>query len=170
MTDTLKTYFDFSQLSMAAYANLTPGPPNTTALTAAGFSSPLADQFTSTYTVKSVSGTLFSGFGFSATLLARTVVTNGISTVEKILAIRGTDDLLDSLIDVVNVGILGSENLNPQYGELKRYLNFLFDPDNNILILQPTAAEAGYPNIRSAAGLNDSISPASSRVMIPSTT
>lgn len=132
MGDTLKSYFDFSQLSMAAYATLTPGAPNTTALTAAGFSNPLAEQFASTYTVKSVSGGDFSGFGFSATLFERTVVINNVSTVEKILSIRGTDDLADSLIDAVNIGILGSENLNPQYGELKRYVDFLFSS-----ILQP---------------------------------
>jgi hypothetical protein len=135
MGDTLKSYFDFSQLSMAAYATFDAGAPNITitALTDVGFSNPLAGQFASTYTVKSVSGGDFSGFGFSATLFERTVVINNVSTVEKILSIRGTDDLADSLIDAVNIGILGSENLNPQYGELKRYVDFLFSS-----ILQPT--------------------------------
>jgi hypothetical protein len=72
MGDTLKSYFDFSQLSMAAYATFDAGAPNITitALTDVGFSNPLAGQFASTYTVKSVSGGDFSGFGFSATLLS----------------------------------------------------------------------------------------------------
>jgi|CXWL01.1.fsa_nt_gi hypothetical protein len=133
MASTLKTYFDFSQLSMAAYASLTPGAPSTSALTDVGFSNPLAGQFASTYTVKSVSGNQFSGFGFSATFFERRVEVNGIFTVEKVLAIRGTDDLEDFLIDAVSVGILGSENLNPQYGKLKDYVDFLFSS-----ILQPT--------------------------------
>ena len=135
MANVVKTYFDFSQLSMAAYASLDAGAPNIAALTNAdvGFSSPLAGQFASTFTVNSVSGAQFSGFGFSATLFERTVEVNGISTVEKVLAIRGTDDLADILIDAVNIGILGSENLNPQYGELKAYVDFLFNPASNIL-------------------------------------
>src|SRR5713101_5546991 len=140
MADTLmKTYFDFSQLSMATYASLFPnisGDTYSSALTTEGFSNPLAGQFAATYIVKSVSGDEFSGFGFSATLFERTVVVNGTPTVEKTLSIRGTDDPLDFLIDAVNIGILGSENLNPQYDELKRYVNFLLDPRNNLL--QPT--------------------------------
>ncbi|MEC4890327.1 MAG: calcium-binding protein [Nitrospira sp.] len=127
MADPVKTYFDFSQAAMAAYADLGIGSPAIGALTSAGFSNQLAGQFASTYTVKSVSGT-FSGFGFSATLFESPVMVmvDGVPTTQKILSIRGTDDLADLLIDAVSIGILGSENLNPQYGKLKAYVDDLY--------------------------------------------
>ncbi len=135
MANALKTYFDFSQLSMAAYASLIPGSPSAIALTGAGFSTPLANQFVSTnngYEVRSVSPSNDPlSFGFSATLLEK--LDNGNRTGQFTLAIRGTDDAADFLIDAVSVGILGSENLNPQYGKLKDYVDFLLDLDNGFL-------------------------------------
>jgi hypothetical protein len=47
------------------------------------------------------------------------------TTNQKILAIRGTNDPADILIDLVNIALIGSENLNPQYDALKEYVSSL---------------------------------------------
>ncbi len=125
MTDTLKTYFDFAQFSMAAYANLPLGIPNLGALQGAGFSSLLADHFTTNYRVVSVPSIQQQEFGFFAQVFERWDVRNDRGTGEYTLAIRGTDDAADILIDAVSIGILGSENLNPQYAKLKEYVQSL---------------------------------------------
>lgn len=124
MSDPLKTYFDFSQLSMAAYADLFVGNSGDTyraALMQADFPTPLANQFVANngYEVRSVSPSddLLS-LGFSAMLLEE--LNDGNRTGQFILAIRGTDDVADILIDAVDIAILGSENLNPQYGGRKK--------------------------------------------------
>jgi hypothetical protein len=109
MTDALKTYFDFSQLSMAAYADLSVGISGDVyreALRSADFSTVLANQFVTNngFEVKSVSPSDDPlSFGFSATLLEK--LDNGNGTGQFTLAIRGTNDATDFLIDAVNVGI-----------------------------------------------------------------
>jgi hypothetical protein len=121
MPDTLNTYFQFSQLSMAAYANLTvtsSGDIDPTQLQSAGFTLNLATQFAATYKVKSQSNPSITGF--SATLFE-----TKDANQTKILAIRGTNDPADILIDLVNVALIGSENLNPQYDALKNYVDTL---------------------------------------------
>jgi len=93
MDDPLKTYFDFSQAAMAAYANLGVGAPAIGALTSAGFSNKLAGQFASTYTVTLVNSEAgITGFGFSATLFERPVMVDGVQITQKILSIRGTGE------------------------------------------------------------------------------
>ena len=139
MPDALKTYFDFSQLSMAAYADLFIGISGDTyrnALQSAGFSTPLANQFVTTingFEVRSVSPSNDPlSFGFSATLLEK-LDDLGNRTGQFTLAIRGTNDPADIVIDAVSIAILGSASLNPQYAALKRYVDSLFNPANNLL-------------------------------------
>ncbi|MEW6544389.1 MAG: calcium-binding protein [Nitrospirota bacterium] len=84
-----------------------------TALKEVGFTELLAVQFVKTY---SIAADTFANNqnGFAATLFQR------IGGTEKILAIRGTDSLLDLVID----GTIASgdaDTLNPQYTSLKAY-------------------------------------------------
>ena len=77
MSDPLKTYFDFSQLSMAAYADLVAGISGDAyrdELLSADFSTPLANQFVTDngYEVRSISPSNDPlSLGFSAMLLER---------------------------------------------------------------------------------------------------
>jgi len=130
MAGSIESYFEFAQLSMAAYANLSVGISGDNyrnALIAAGFSEVSADKFVATYTVASVSDP--SVTGFSATVFEK-IPAQGQTQVERVLAIKGTNDPADILIDFVNLAILGSENLNPQYLALRSYVNNL----NQILL------------------------------------
>lgn len=113
---TINQYFDFAQLAQASYSSLLPGVPNVFALKTsdgAGFSQQQADTFALGYTVLSQS--VPNANGFSATLFKNN------ATGEKILAIRGTNDLFDGLTDVVDIALLGTTALQPQYASLKAY-------------------------------------------------
>ena len=146
MPNPITSYFEMSQLSLASYTNF--GPllggqtlPSATAVRDAilgDFPFPLANQFAG------VTDSL-QGFrvlsqsdpddpsGFSATLFQRTVIVNGTPTVEKILAIRGTEptQVADILTDI-NVGLLGNPQFSNQYESLKTYIRQL-RTDPNLL-------------------------------------
>ncbi len=132
MSSEFNTYFQYSQFSMAAYAQLLntfTGPISQSQLVAAGFSSGLADQFSPRYTVLSH---LENGpSGFSATLFEK-IEANADGSHDKILAIRGTDGPVDLLVDLVNVALAGSTTLNPQYIALRNYIGVL-SADSNLL-------------------------------------
>jgi hypothetical protein len=120
LNNDFQSYFQFSQLSQAAYADLRDNPTGQTyenALKAEGFSALLANQFATRYSV--LNHQPDTGSGFSATLFLDN------TTNQKNLAIRGTNGPADILIDLVNVALIGSENLNPQYVDLKIYLSTL---------------------------------------------
>ena len=130
MAQSVQSYFNFSQLSMAAYATLSPQTPTDdpveyqtqykNALVAAGFSQTQAADFAARYIVRDQSDPeQFGAFGFSATLFEDTL------TGKRILAIRGTNDAADLLVDIANVALIGSLDLNPQYTALKGYLTTL---------------------------------------------
>ncbi len=113
---TINQYFDFAQLAQASYSSLLPGVPNVFALKTsdgAGFAQQQADTFALGYTVLSQSAP--NANGFSATLFQNN------ATGQKILAIRGTDDLFDGLTDVVSIALLGTTALQSQYQSLKNY-------------------------------------------------
>jgi hypothetical protein len=125
MSGSIQFYFEYAQLSMAAYANLSVGISGDAyrdALIAAGFSQAQAEKFVATYAVSSVSDPSIADF--SAVVFEK-IPSQGQEGGTKILAIKGTDDPADILIDFVNLTILGSENLNPQYLALKSYVNNL---------------------------------------------
>ena len=129
MSDLLNTYFRFAQLSLASYADLQGNLSDYVArLVQAGLTQSLADTFAAQYTVKShLSDTIV---GFSATLFEKT---NPDGTKENVLSIRGTNDTADVLVDLVSVALAGSAELNPQYVQLKSYLDFLLNPDNGFV-------------------------------------
>ena len=90
MSNLIHPYYENAQLSDAAYADLAAGMIRREyedALIARGFSSLQAAEFANRYSIVSTFND--SGTGFSATLFQR------IGTNEKILAIRGTNDVVD---------------------------------------------------------------------------
>lgn len=115
---TLNQYFGFAQLAQASYSSLFPGDPNPVVINAlkdqggAGFAQVQADTFAASYTILSQRN---DTNGFSATLFQNN------TTGQKILAIRGTDDLFDGLTDVVSIALLGTTALQRQYQSLKDY-------------------------------------------------
>ncbi|THJ10896.1 MAG: DUF2974 domain-containing protein, partial [Nitrospira sp. CG24C] len=127
MSSEFNTYFQYSQLSMAAYAQLPDdfiGPIPQNQLIDTGFPSTLANQFSSSYTV--LDHHPDDGSGFSATLL-QALDGNQQPTGPKILAIRGTNGPADLLVDLVNVALAGSTTLNPQYIALRDYIREISD-------------------------------------------
>lgn len=121
MVSLIETYHAHAQLSDAAYAALTDGmtgDPYMDALRARGFSVAEATEFANRYAIVSTFSNNVTGF--SATLFQVK------GTSEKILAIRGTDDVLDLLItDVSQIGLLGLAN---QYEDVKQfYLQLTID-------------------------------------------
>ncbi len=106
MTDIAKCYSS-AELSLAAYATLTAGSPNTEKLKEAGFSDSQATHFAATYTVVDQYS--------DATGLSATIFQQGTQTY---LAIRGTQDPLDALADFyLWKGV--PAGANPQYQSLK---------------------------------------------------
>ena len=102
MSNLIQTYYDNAQISDAAYADLAAGMAQREyedALIARGFASFEATEFANRYSI--VSTFSDSATGFSATLFQR----NG--TNEKILAIRGTNDVVDFLTSNLQIGLLG---------------------------------------------------------------
>ncbi len=155
MSDTFKTYLDFSQFSMAAYADLftdISGDAYRGALQTAGFSGVLAGEFATAnegYAVRSVSPDDPLDFGFSATLFEK-LDRDGNGIGQFTLAIRGTNDAADIPIDAVSIGILGSENLNPQYAALNDQPGVFVPPHLSVFSLPagpsrgPVAAPRDY--------------------------
>lgn len=120
MANTISSYFENAQLSLAAYAiNLTPGMAPADyifALGEAGMSTAQATKFSDTYAILAPTYTQFLT-GFSATLFQKS------GTTEKFLAIRGTEpgSPLDWLSDLaLFAGLLGPV-ITPQYDALKNY-------------------------------------------------
>ena len=124
MSEPLKTYYDYAQVSLAAYANLSAGmsaPDYKSALVEAGFSETLADQFSSRYRILDQR----DAGGFSATLFELQAA-NGQPN-QKILTISGTDGFLDALSDL-NI-LFGTAGLfESQYDALKSYYADLINP------------------------------------------
>ncbi|CUS31830.1 calcium-binding protein [Candidatus Nitrospira nitrificans] len=117
MSEVIRTYYEHAQLSDAAYANLSVGMPQdlyVQALKARGFGSLQATEFANRYAI--VSTLNDSSTGFSATLFQR----NGTS--EKILAIRGTNDIVDLLISDLQIGLFGMAD---QYASLNMFYSQL---------------------------------------------
>ncbi|MBI3771627.1 MAG: hypothetical protein HY272_02840, partial [Gammaproteobacteria bacterium] len=100
---TINQYFEFSLLAQASYANLAPNVyPAPELQNTADFAQQQANTFALGYTVLSQRT---DANGFSATLFQNNV------TGEKILAIRGTNDLFDGLTDIVDIAFLGTTAL-----------------------------------------------------------
>jgi Ca2+-binding RTX toxin-like protein len=124
-------YFKQSQLSLAAYADLTGDPasyPN--ALREAGMSATQANKFSQQWVVMAQynhTSDPYPVYDELGQLLRYDRATNGlsvtlfleVSTGRKYLAIRGTDDLYDAATDLVSVLILGSTRFQGQYQSLK---------------------------------------------------
>jgi hypothetical protein len=91
-------YFRQAELSLAAYAVLSNGVPNENNLKLAGMSAGQAGQFAKTYTVAAQYN---DDYGLSATVFLE-------ADGNRYLAIRGTNDGLDVLTDIVDIALLGS--------------------------------------------------------------
>ena len=104
---TFKDLFLQAELSLATYANLAAGEPNKQLLKDAGMADAEATQFAARWRI--VDQVRDSGSGLSATVFKE------ISTGKSYLAIRGTDDLIDLATDLINIGLVGTTTLQPQY-------------------------------------------------------
>lgn len=125
MGSTSQAYFQNAQLSMAAYAELTlemnvNRSDYIDALKAAGFAEALATQFAATYSIVSVSPPNLNGF--SAVLFQKNDGSN-----DRFLAIRGTNDPFDAFTDLVDIGLLGSTDIQAQYTALEAFYTQLKD-------------------------------------------
>jgi len=115
---TINEYFQQSELSLAAYANLIAGKPSQADLIGAGMSLKQAEHFAATYRV--VDQWNNNSIGLSATVF-ELLDANGNPTGQQTLAIRGTEpatptDLLTGAIDIY---ALGSTLVQPQHLDLK---------------------------------------------------
>lgn len=114
MATLVDSYFQNAQLSLAAYADLSVGMTNDeykAKLIFAGFTDALATEFVANYTI--VADTFTDWTGLQTTLFQK----NG-SPPEKILAVRGSTNLLDFAIDGLIVAG-EADSINPQYTSLK---------------------------------------------------
>jgi len=107
----IQAYFTEAELALAAYANLNLGTLNTPsqqeALRGAGLSPSQAVRFANNWRVVDQLNNPLSGL--SATVFEE------ITTGKRYLAIRGTDDFIDLVTGVVNIGVIGTPLLQPQY-------------------------------------------------------
>ena len=110
---TEQQYYAQARLSLAAYAALGQGIPNTLKLKEAGFADIDAQRF-----ADSVTGyTVVDQYNHPTNGLSATVFADGSG--KKYLAIRGTDDGYDLATDAINIAAIGSTKLQPQYASLK---------------------------------------------------
>lgn len=129
MSEPISAYFENAQLSMAAYAALTPniaGVVYKTALANAGFSDAQAAAFISTYSVVNVFND--PATDFSATLFQK----NGSS--EKILAIRGTESWRDILISDLQIGVFGLTNQYASLGNFSAQILAQLQPTDTLTV------------------------------------
>ncbi|MGE3154314.1 MAG: calcium-binding protein [Nitrospiraceae bacterium] len=113
MSGLIRTYYDQAQLADAAYAELFVGmplPDYIQELKERGFASLEAAEFANRYSIVSTFNDVTTGF--AATLFQR------IGTNEKVLAIRGTNDVVDLLLSDLQIGLFG---LADQYVSLKNF-------------------------------------------------
>ena len=106
----LRVYADQAELAFAAYSLLFGGISGDEflgSLEGAGMSPPAAARFVERWRVLAQEGSGISGL--SVTVFEETA--SGIRN----LAIRGTDDGIDLVTDLVNIGVIGAPLLHPQY-------------------------------------------------------
>ena len=112
MSNVINTYYQQAQMTLAAYANLTPGQPADIAFfrdKGMGAAQAQTQTFAATYEVLDRK--------FDATSYSATVFKHRISG-EVTLAIRGTDDGLNLVTALVRIGLIGSAAFQPQYSSL----------------------------------------------------
>ena len=97
---TTDQYLSYAETALASYAQLISGTGNEDEYFEAGMATEQASRFDASWTVISQQGLLD---GFNATLFQR--VNEDGSLGEKVLAIRGTDSLLDLATDVINIAL-----------------------------------------------------------------
>ncbi len=107
--------FKQAELAMAAYGNFETDIPRQSELVAAGFSGAQANAFILKYEVEAQHS---DNTGLSVTVFKSTDPNNP----QTFLAIRGTNDPLDLLTDLVNIALFGSTTLQPQYLSLKNQI------------------------------------------------
>lgn len=111
----LNSYMTEAELALAAYANLSSGTLNTPsqqeALSGAGLAQTQVVRLSNNWRV--VEQMTSSPTGLSATIFEE------ITTGARHLAIRGTDDGIDLVTDLVNIGVIGAPLLHPQYLTLR---------------------------------------------------
>lgn len=132
--------FQSAQLSMAAYAKLTPGMSEDAyikALKEAKFTDQSATAFAARYSVQSVTQGQFTNSGLFAVVFKD----NTKTTQDKILSIRGVNDLRD-VPDILNIALIGSRHLSLQYGVLESYIDSLSVPGG--VLAGQTFAVAGH--------------------------
>ncbi len=126
----IKDFYSYSELSSAAYSDLSPGVPDIKALQKKGKGMTLtqAQTFASTWTVidqydGTVEETHTDVFGQEYTLIKNTGLSVTLfenSSGEPVVAVRGTEptDPADIITDVIDIGILGTSDHQAQYAAL----------------------------------------------------
>lgn len=130
----ISQYLQYAGVAMASYATLRSGSSQEAAYVFADMAPTQAQEFDSSWTVISQQGLLD---GFNATLFQR--VNEDGSLGEKVLAIRGTDGVLDWVDNLISIAGLGNHVSSPQYALLREfYLGLVFqgkiDPSEKIVV------------------------------------
>jgi hypothetical protein len=124
----INDYFLYSELSLAAYADLKTGTPEIKNLQERGMTLTQAQTFAGSWTVidqydGTVEETYTDEFGEEYTLLKDTGLSVTLienSSGEQVVAVRGTEptDPADIITDVIDIGILGTSEHQAQYAAL----------------------------------------------------
>src|SRR6266496_4298693 len=119
-----------AELALAAYATLGAGTPDPVELKKAGMAPAEAQQFASSWRVVTQYNQVsdpYPVFDDQGQFVGISTTTNGlsatvfeeISTGQRYLAIRGTDDFYDIATDLVSVLLLGDTKFQGQYQSLR---------------------------------------------------
>ena len=111
----ISEHFRHAELAQASYASLVPGAIDVPLLQGAGFAEIQARHFADEFVVIDQMDDSMSGL--SATIFEER------TTGTRCLAIRGTNDGIDLVTDLVNIGIIGTPLLQPQYLILREKVN-----------------------------------------------
>lgn len=126
--NTIKEYLDYAELAQASYGNFTVGVPSTSELKngKAEFSNKQAKNFANRYKVLATSQDYGIGdiTSFQAVLFGEFDENNNF-TGKKILAIRGSQEITDYVVDVAELAIGGT--VMTQTTSMENFYNALVD-------------------------------------------
>ncbi len=125
---TIKEYLDYAELAQAAYGNFSLGKPSVSELINgdAGFSSATqADYFSKRYKILATS----QQYGIGNINSMEAILFEEIMTGKKVMAIRGSQEVVDYIVDVQELTLNG--NIMSQTTSLENFYNALIS-DNKI--------------------------------------
>jgi VCBS repeat-containing protein len=131
-------YLTQSELALAAYANLVAGVPNSAALIEAGMSDSQAKNFAAHWRVINqyngqVQDSYYDDFGQLVTCLVQTGLSvtlfEEVGTGKQVVAVRGTQDATDWVTNIIDIGVLGTDEHQAQYKALTAQVKKWLDDD-----------------------------------------